>query len=85
MDATGASVLGDAIARLRAPRDHRAAVRRRRRATTRSWRALGVAEDLRASGSSSPRHPAAIEHARQIVHGGNAQSPRAGAAAVAHA
>ena len=47
--------------------------------------ALGVADELRAAGRLFDTTPAAIEHARQLVHAGGGPAPHVGAAAAAHA
>jgi SulP family sulfate permease len=84
IDATGASVLGDAITHLErrgivvllsgVASDHEDVLA-----------ALGVAADLRRAGRLFDTTPAAIEYARQIIHAGPGSPPQVGAAAVAPA
>ena len=84
MDATGASVLGDAIRHL----ERRGIVVLLSGVSTEHedvLSALGIADDLRRQGRLFAETPAAIEHARQIVHRRGDTSPRVGAAAVSSA
>ena len=84
IDATGARVLGDAIAQLErrgivvllsgVAADHEDVLA-----------ALGVADDLRRRGRLFATTPAAIERAREIVHARGGTAPRVGAPAAAGA
>ena len=84
MDATGARVLGDAIRHL----ERRGIVVLLSGVSVEHedlLSALGAAADLRRQGRLFAETPAAIEHAREIVHRRDETPPRVGAAALSGA